>query len=158
MSKENKPVIFSLLVISMENTKMMKDFKDMEQNEIMSVFKEERVLYGCTAMVSAASLSYVAEGHLLFGPITKSSVSVSSSCLDLFLSFFIMDLNILYSTWFQSIRKPGGSILICLLKGLLFNSILVFLLPMAFGVIAELLTLISCLILLKCTNKSRKYE
>ncbi len=74
-----------------------------------------------------------------------------------FLSFLPMGFNILFSTWFQSVLKPGNALLICLMRGLILSSVLVFLLPMAMGVngiwavmpAAELMTLAVCFILLK---------
>ncbi|GLC80125.1 hypothetical protein [Lacrimispora brassicae] len=74
-----------------------------------------------------------------------------------FLSFLPMGFNILFSTWFQSVLRPGNALFICLMRGLILSSVLVFLLPMAMGVngiwavmpAAELLTLVTGLILLK---------
>jgi len=74
-----------------------------------------------------------------------------------FLSFLPMGFNILFSTWFQSVLEPGKALFICLMRGLVLSSVLVFLLPMAFGVngiwsvmpTAEFFTLGICLLLLK---------
>ena len=51
-----------------------------------------------------------------------------------FASFLIGEWNILYGTYFQSVVRPGLSLLITLLRGVILNSILVFLLPALFGV------------------------
>lgn len=74
-----------------------------------------------------------------------------------FLCFFPMGFNILFSTWFQSVMKPGNALFICLMRGLILSSILVFIFPMVLGVngiwcvmpVAETVTLLIGLILLK---------
>ncbi|EFC98275.1 hypothetical protein CLOSTHATH_03523, partial [Hungatella hathewayi DSM 13479] len=78
-----------------------------------------------------------------------------------FLSFFAMGFNILYSTYFQSVMKPGYSLFICMMRGMVLNAVLVFLLPIAFGVtgiwsvmpVTEFLTLFVCRFLLTAQNK-----
>ena len=78
-----------------------------------------------------------------------------------FLSFFAMGFNILYGTYFQSVMKPGYSLFICMMRGMVINGILVFLLPVAFGVtgiwsvmpVTEFVTLIICRFLLAGQNK-----
>lgn len=70
-----------------------------------------------------------------------------------FLSFLFLGLNVLFSTYFQSIMKPGFSMAICLMRGFVLTSVLVMALPLVFGVdgiwavmvITEFATLCACL-------------
>ena len=81
-----------------------------------------------------------------------------------FLSFAAMGLNVLYTTWFQSVMEPGNALKICLLRGIILNSILVFILPIFMGVtgiwtvmpVTEILTLVACRILLKKQSFCRR--
>lgn len=109
----------------------------------------------------------------LFFPslVTKAFVNPTGEILSMsipairiyFLSFAFMGFNILYSTWFQSIMRPGEAMVICLLRGFILSSILVFCLPLYFGVfgiwsampVAEALTLVVCRILMNKSEKSR---
>lgn len=78
-----------------------------------------------------------------------------------FTAFLMMNLNILYITYFQSIMQPQITLFICLLRGLLLSTILVFLLPVIFGVtgiwivmpLTELITLGVSLMFIKNTDK-----
>lgn len=51
-----------------------------------------------------------------------------------FVAFIMMSLNIFYSTYFQSILQPKVSLVICILRGIVLCTVLVFLLPMIMGV------------------------
>lgn len=51
-----------------------------------------------------------------------------------FTAFIIMSLNIVYSTYFQSVLKANLSMIICLLRGVIISLILVFILPQFMGV------------------------
>lgn len=72
-----------------------------------------------------------------------------------FISYLAVGLNILYSTYLQSTMKSGLAMVICLLRGIILNSLLVFILPLAFGVTgiwmtivaAEFMTLAACLLI-----------
>lgn len=72
-----------------------------------------------------------------------------------FVSYLAVGLNILYSTYFQSTMKSGIAMVICMLRGIILNGILVLILPLAFGVTgiwmtivaAEFMTLAVCLLL-----------
>lgn len=74
-----------------------------------------------------------------------------------FIAFLMMSLNMFYSSYFQSVLKPGLSLTICLLRGLIICVILVFILPLWLGVtgiwlvmpMTELLTIMITFVLLK---------
>ncbi len=74
-----------------------------------------------------------------------------------FIAFIMMSLNILYSTYFQSILKPNLSMIICLLRGVIISIALVFILPLFMGVtgiwlvmpITELVTMLVVFALVK---------
>ena len=51
-----------------------------------------------------------------------------------FLSFLMTGINLLYSTYFQSVLMPGKALGLCLLRGLVLNGILVMALPVFLGV------------------------
>ncbi|MEG1829215.1 MAG: MATE family efflux transporter [Cellulosilyticaceae bacterium] len=78
-----------------------------------------------------------------------------------FIAFLMMNINILYSTYFQSIVNPQAALTICLLRGMILSIVLVFLLPAVLGVtgiwlvmpITELITLIIAIKLIKKTDK-----
>ncbi|WP_312442493.1 MATE family efflux transporter [Lacrimispora sp.] len=115
--------------------------------------------------VCFAGLLFAGIGMLFPALVTKAFVRPTDEILAMsvpavriyFLSFLPMGFNILFSTWFQSVLKPGKALFICLMRGLVLSSVLVFLLPTALGVTgiwsvmpaAEFLTLGICLILLK---------
>ena len=72
--------------------------------------------------------------HLFLEP-TEEILRMAIPAIHLyFASFLIGEWNILYGTYFQSVVRPGLSLLITLLRGVILNSILVFLLPALFGV------------------------
>lgn len=103
-------------------------------------------------------------GLLFPGMVTEAFVKPTREILSMsvpavriyFSSFLAMGFNMLYSTWFQSVMKPGKSLLLCLLRGLVLNSLMVFLLPVFFGVTgiwsampaAEYLTLLVAFLLI----------
>lgn len=77
-----------------------------------------------------------------------------------FIAFILMSFNIFYSTYFQSVLQPKISMIICLLRGVIISSILVYLLPALIGIngiwivipLTELLTLFVTIICIKRTN------
>lgn len=77
-----------------------------------------------------------------------------------FIAFIFMSLNILYSTYFQSILKANLSMIICLLRGIVISIILVFILPTFMGVtgiwlvmpITECITVLVAFTLVKRTK------
>lgn len=125
--------------------------------------KETRRLGSLAALMAGLALMTVGLAVPQF--ITEAFVVPTEEILRLavpavriyFLSFSAMGLNILYSTYFQSVMKPAHALTICLLRGLVLSGGFVFLLPMVFGVngiwatmvAAELLTLTVCLLFLK---------
>lgn len=78
-----------------------------------------------------------------------------------FIAFLMMNINILYSTYFQSIVNPQAALIICLLRGMILSIGLVFLLPMILGVIGiwlvmpitECITLVIAMMLIKRSDK-----
>lgn len=112
-----------------------------------------------------AALLFVSLGMVFPAFVTEAFVAPTEEILAMsvpavriyFISFLAMGFNMLYSTWFQSIMKPGKSMVLCLLRGLVLNSILVFVLPVALGVSgiwaampgAEFLTLAVGVLLIK---------
>lgn len=129
----------------------------------MERLKETRRMGELAACV--AGVLFVGVGMLFPAMVTEAFVKPANEILGMsvpavriyFLSFLPMGFNILFSTWFQSVLNPGKALFICLMRGLILSSVLVFLLPMAFGVIgiwtvmpvSEFLTLGICLVLLK---------
>lgn len=79
-----------------------------------------------------------------------------------FAAFIMMSLNIFYSTYFQSVLKPKLSLIICLLRGIIICTILVFLLPLLIGVtgiwlvmpITELITAIIAMMMVRSAKNS----
>ena len=72
--------------------------------------------------------------HLFLEPTEEILIMAVPAIHLYFASFLIGEWNILYGTYFQSVVRPGLSLLITLLRGVILNSILVFLLPALFGV------------------------
>jgi len=115
--------------------------------------------------VCFAGMLFVGLGMFFPALVTEAFVKPADEILTMsvpavriyFLSFLPMGFNILFSTWFQSVLSPGKALFICLMRGLVLSSSLVFILPMALGVngiwavmpAAEFLTLGLCLVLLK---------
>lgn len=89
----------------------------------------------------------------LFVEPTEEILSMASTAVRIyFLSFLGLGFNLLYSAYFQSIMKPFYALVICILRGFVLNGILVFLLPVIWGVngiwatmvVTEALTLVIC--------------
>lgn len=85
----------------------------------------------------------------LFVTPTPEITQMASGAIKIyFAAFILMSLNIVYSTYFQSILRPNLSMIICLLRGVIISIVLVFILPVFMGVtgiwlvmpITELLT------------------
>lgn len=91
---------------------------------------------------AAAGLMFLLIGLCCPKLITQAFVEPTAEILSMsvpavriyFISFLAMGLNILYSTYFQSVMEPACALIICLLRGMIFNSIFVFVLPMFFDV------------------------
>ena len=102
--------------------------------------KEARHLGEIT--VTITGIFFMAAGLLFPGLVTAAFVEPTQEILAMsipavriyFIAFLGMGFNIVYSTWFQSMMQPKYSLLICLMRGLILNSILVFILPILFGV------------------------
>ena len=125
--------------------------------------KEVRHLAERTACFSG--VLFAATGLLFPALVTEAFVRPEKEILAMsvpairiyFLSFAAMGLNVLYTTWFQSVMEPGNALKICLLRGIILNSILVFILPIFMGVtgiwmvmpVTEVLTFVMCRIMLK---------
>lgn len=120
-----------------------------------------------------AGILFVLSGVLFPEMVTEAFVTPTDEILQMsvlavriyFLSFLGMGINILYSTYFQSVMKPGYSMVICLLRGGILNGILVFALPYLFGitgiwmtmVVTEFLTLSVCLLIDRWAVKGLKF-
>lgn len=94
----------------------------------------------------------------MFVEPTEEILSMASVAVRIyFLSFLGLGFNMVYSAYFQSIMKPAYALVICLLRGMILNGILVFVLPMIWGVngiwatmvVTEFITLAICRSLLK---------
>ena len=71
----------------------------------------------------------------LFLVPTEQIIAMAVPAIKLyFISFVISEWNILCGTYFQAIVKPKLSLMVTLLRGVILNSILVFVLPAMFGV------------------------
>lgn len=58
-----------------------------------------------------------------------------------FIAFLFMGCNLLFSTYFQSVMRPQYALTVSLLRGLVLNSLLVFVLPLFLGVTGIWLTM-----------------
>jgi Na+-driven multidrug efflux pump len=66
---------------------------------------------------------------------TEEILSLSVLAIKIyFVSFIAMTVNIFFSNYFQSTMKPNYSFIICVTRGLLLSSVLVFILPKIMGV------------------------
>lgn len=99
----------------------------------------------------------------IFVDATPEIMSLATIAIKIhFVAFLMMCLNVFYTTYFQSILKPKCSMLICLLRGIIICSVLIYILPIAFGIIGiwgvipltELITLgITILLVKKADSK-----
>ncbi len=127
--------------------------------------------YGMTAagiggvLFTAIGLFFPKEITALFVEPAPEILEMSVEAVRLyFLSFLFLGFNMLFSTYFQSVMKPGQAMAICLMRGFIINSILVMVLPMALGVtgiwtvmlITEAVTLITGLYLKGRTYKTQQ--
>lgn len=106
----------------------------------MDRVREGRNLGLITAM--AAGVLFTSTGFLcpeviagIFLVPTEQIISMAVPAIKLyFVSFVISEWNIICGTYFQAIVKPKLSLMVTLLRGIALNSILVFILPIIFGV------------------------
>lgn len=102
--------------------------------------REGRNLGLITAM--AAGVLFTSSGFLIPVPIaelflvpTEQIIAMAVLAIKLyFVSFVISEWNIICGTYFQAIVKPKLSLMITVMRGVVLNSILVFVLPAIFGV------------------------
>jgi len=102
--------------------------------------RESRTLGLIVAM--AACVVFTASGFLIPVPIaklflvpTEQIIAMAVPAIKLyFISFIFGEWNIICGTYFQAIVKPKLSLMVTLLRGVVLNSILVFVLPLIFGV------------------------
>lgn len=101
--------------------------------------------------VGLAGLLFVAVGLLMPSVMVELFVEPTPEIMAMavpavriyFISFLGMGFNLLFSAYFQSVLKPGFALLICLLRGLVLNGILVFILPVFFGVEGIWMTMVA---------------
>ena len=87
------------------------------------------ILFTAVGMLFPVQLSY------LFLDPTKEILAMAVPAIRLyFIGFLVSEWNIISGTYFQSIVKPQRSLTITLLRGVILNSVFVFLLPVLFGV------------------------
>lgn len=80
-----------------------------------------------------------------------------------FTAFIIMSFNVFYSTYFQSILQPKVSMIICLMRGIIISSILIYVLPALVGImgiwivipVTEALTLLITVVFIKKTDSNK---
>ena len=107
--------------------------------------KAERVREGrnlSLAVAMAAGVLFTSSGFLipvsiaeLFLVPTEQIIAMAVPAIKLyFVSFVISEWNIICGTYFQAIVKPKLSLMITVMRGVVLNSILVFVLPAMFGV------------------------
>ena len=107
--------------------------------------KAERVREGrnlSLAVAMAAGVLFTSSGFLIPVPIaelflvpTEQIIAMAVPAIKLyFVSFVISEWNIICGTYFQAIVKPKLSLMITVMRGVVLNSILVFVLPATFGV------------------------
>lgn len=108
--------------------------------ENMDRVREGRILGTVVAM--AAGILFTASGFLIPVPIaelflvpTEQIIAMAIPAIKLyFVSFVFSEWNIICGTYFQAIVKPKLSLMVTLLRGVVLNSILVFVLPAVMGV------------------------
>ena len=136
--------------------------------EKMDRVRQARRLGLLTAMT--AGLIFTASGYLfpvqlsyLFLEPTEEILRMAVPAIHLyFLSFVIGEWNILLGTYFQSVVRPKLSLFITLLRGIVLNSVLVFLLPAVLGVdgiwmtvtVSELITAVAAAFLLQKEDRA----
>ena len=107
--------------------------------------KTDRVRRGRKLGIGTAlvvGLLFTASGYLIPVPIaglflepTEEIMAMAVPAIRLyFLSFVFSEWNIMCGTYFQAIVKPKLSLTVTLMRGVILNSLLVFLLPAVFGV------------------------
>ena len=107
--------------------------------------KAERVREGrnlSLAVAMAAGVLFTSSGFLIPVPIaelflvpTEQIIAMAVPAIKLyFVSFVISEWNIICGTYFQAIVKPKLSLMITVMRGVVLNYILVFVLPAIFGV------------------------
>ena len=107
--------------------------------------KAERVREGrnlSLAVAMAAGVLFTSSGFLIPVPIaelflvpTEQIIAMAVPAIKLyFVSFVISEWNIICGTYFQAIVKPKLSLMITVMRGVVLNCILVFVLPAIFGV------------------------
>lgn len=124
---------------------------------------EVRKLAGITAIVIGVIIFII--GFLFPELAVKAFVKPTPEIMEMasgairiyFTAFIVMSLNIVYSTYFQSVLKANLSMIICLLRGVIISLILVFILPLMMGVtgiwlvmpITEVITVLAAVVLVK---------
>lgn len=122
--------------------------------------------------MAVSGLLFAGVGLLIPGLVTAAFVKPTPEILGMsipavriyFIAFLAMGFNIFYGTCFQSVMKPGYSMFICMMRGLVISGALVFLLPIWFGVsgiwavmpVTEFVTLLICCILMAREKRKAK--
>lgn len=130
---------------------------------------EVRNIGSITSIVIGTALFFI--GYMfpefvikVFVSPTPEIMTIGVSAIKTYIvAVLMMNLNIFYCNYFQSIIRPNLSLIICLLRGVILSTALVFILPKIFGATAiwlvmpltEGVTLIVSLILIKLSD--RKY-
>ena len=117
-----------------------------------------RVSLASGVIFTAMGFLFPTEISYLFLEPTEEILAMAVPAIHLyFLSFVAGEWNIMYGTYFQSVVKPGMSLLITLLRGVILNSVLVLILPAILGVngiwlavtVSEFLTAVAVFFLVK---------
>ena len=137
------------------------------KNELKSLFKKSLVIIGIAAIV-LTSLAEILAGSLsgIFVSYDKDLLEMTTKAIRLFsLSFIIGGFNIFASSFFTALNNGFISALISFLRTLVFQAIMIFLLPAILGingiwlavVAAELLSLIVSNMCFSINNKRYGY-
>lgn len=137
------------------------------KNELKSLFKKSLVIIGIAAIV-LTSLAEILAGSLsgIFVSYDKDLLEMTTKAIRLFsLSFIIGGFNIFASSFFTALNNGFISALISFLRTLVFQAIMIFLLPAILGingiwlavVAAEFLSLIVSAICFSINNKRYGY-
>ncbi|WP_243009176.1 MATE family efflux transporter [Clostridium sp. AM58-1XD] len=90
----------------------------------------------CTGIVFAAA--GIARPDIIIESFVKPTEEIVTMAVPAvrmyFISFLATGMNLLSSTYFQSILKPGRALLICLMRGIVLNGFFVMVLPVFFNV------------------------
>ena len=115
---------------------MAANFGAKKEERVVAVRKiGAQVAFGIGIILFATGFLFPEVMVNIFVDATPEIMSLAIGAIKIyFMAFVIMSFNVFYCTYFQSILQPQLSILICLLRGIIICSVLVYVLPGIFGI------------------------